>query len=80
MESRDRRLGNQDAGQRARGAKAIVLGLFHPGRKFVGKLALAASRLTEMAIVAKIDDFFAAQLSEADELKPSADSGDEVEY
>ncbi len=55
-------------------------GVFHPGRKFVGKLALAASRLTEMAIVAKIDDFFAARLSEADKLKPSADSGDEVEY
>ena len=50
----------------------------HPGRKFVDKLALAASRLTEVEIVVKIEDFFAGRLSEADKLKPSEDSGDDV--
>lgn len=52
--------------------------VLHPGRKFVDKLALAASRFTEGEIVVKVEDFFAGRLSEADKLKQGEDGDDEV--
>lgn len=69
--------GNKTPGRGRATQKRSSWDVLHPGRKFVDKLALAASTLTVEQIEQRITGFFDGRLSEAEQLAPGAEDEEE---
>lgn len=69
--------GNKTPGQGRATQKRSSWDVLHPGRQFVERLSLAASKLTPQEIYERMAKFFAGRLSEVEKLAPGEDDAGE---